>query len=37
LTEAAARSGADALALAKAPATRHRNLRGVYWTVIEAG
>lgn len=33
----AARFGADALALAKDPATRHRNLRGVYWTVVEAG
>jgi len=33
----AARFGADAFAFAKDPATRHRNLRGVYWTVVEAG
>jgi hypothetical protein len=32
-----ARFGAGARALAKDPATRHRNVRGVYWTVVEAG
>jgi hypothetical protein len=33
----AARFGADALAFVKEPRTRDRNLRGVYWTVVEAG
>ena len=31
------RFGADALRFVQAPATRHRNLRGVYWKVVEAG
>lgn len=31
------RFGADARAFAAAPATRDRNLRGIYWTVVEAG
>jgi MOSC domain-containing protein YiiM len=33
----AARFGEDALRLVQDPPTRHRNLRGVYWTVVEAG
>ncbi len=33
----ATRFGADALAFVKDPRTRDRNLRGVYWTVVEAG
>lgn len=32
-----ARFGADALRFVQAPATRHRNLRGVYWRVLEPG
>lgn len=32
-----ARFGADALQFVNAPATRHLNLRGLYWTVIEPG
>jgi len=32
-----ARFGADAFRLVNAPSTRHLNLRGVYWRVIEAG
>jgi MOSC domain-containing protein YiiM len=31
------RFGEDALHLVQAPATRHQNLRGIYWRVIEAG
>ncbi|MBX3027908.1 MOSC domain-containing protein [bacterium] len=31
------RFGGDALRLVQAPATRHLNLRGVYWRVSEAG
>jgi MOSC domain-containing protein YiiM len=31
------RFGADALDLVQAPATRPRNLRGVYWKVVEPG
>jgi MOSC domain-containing protein YiiM len=31
------RFGGDALRLVQAPATRHLNLRGVYWRVLEAG
>jgi len=33
----AERFGADALAFVQDPATRDRNLRGIYWTVVEAG
>lgn len=33
----AARFGADALAFVKEPRTRDQNLRGMYWTVVEAG
>ncbi len=33
----AARFGADALAFAGDPRTRDQNLRGIYWTVVEAG
>jgi len=32
-----ARFGADALRFVQAPATRHQNLRGVYWKVVEPG
>jgi len=32
-----ARFGADALRFVQAPTTRHRNLRGVYWKVVEPG
>jgi|SRR5581483_1807681 hypothetical protein len=32
-----ARFGADALRFVNAPATRDRNLRGIYWKVVEAG
>ena len=32
-----ARFGGDALRFVQAPATRHLNLRGIYWRVIEAG
>ena len=32
-----ARFGMHALRFVQAPATRHRNLRGVYWKVIEPG
>ena len=31
------RFGADALVFVNAKPTRHRNLRGIYWKVIEAG
>lgn len=31
------RFGQDALRLVQARATRNRNLRGVYWRVVEAG
>lgn len=31
------RFGGDALRFVQAPATRHLNLRGIYWRVIEAG
>jgi len=31
------RFGGDALRLVQAPDTRHLNLRGIYWRVIEAG
>jgi len=31
------RFGADALRFVQAPATRHLNLRGIYWRVVEAG
>jgi hypothetical protein len=31
------RFGADALRFVQAPATRPRNLRGVYWKVVESG
>ena len=33
----ARRFGQDALRFVHAPATRHHNLRGIYWRVIEAG
>ena len=33
----AARFGADALAFVQDPRTRDQNLRGIYWTVVEAG
>jgi len=33
----AARFGADAFVFVREPRTRQRNLRGVYWTVVEAG
>jgi MOSC domain-containing protein YiiM len=33
----AARFGQDAVRFAQVPATRHLNLRGVHWRVIEAG
>jgi len=36
-TAPAKRFGAGALRFVQAPATRHRNLRGVYWKVIEPG
>ena len=32
-----ARFGADAFRFVQAPATRHRNLRGIHWKVIEPG
>jgi MOSC domain-containing protein YiiM len=32
-----ARFGEDALRFVQAPATRHQNLRGVYWKVVEPG
>src|SRR6266404_1503585 len=32
-----ARFGAGALRFVQAPTTRHRNLRGVYWKVVEPG
>jgi MOSC domain-containing protein YiiM len=32
-----ARFGRDAVRFVQAPATRHRNLRGVYWKVVEPG
>jgi hypothetical protein len=32
-----ARFGADALRFVQAKATRPRNLRGIYWTVVDAG
>jgi len=32
-----ARFGSDAVRFVQAPATRHRNLRGVYWKVVEPG
>jgi MOSC domain-containing protein YiiM len=32
-----ARFGADAHRFVQAPPTRHQNLRGIYWKVIEAG
>jgi len=31
------RFGADAFRFVQAPATRHHNLRGIYWRVLEAG
>jgi MOSC domain-containing protein YiiM len=31
------RFGADALRFVNAPATRHLNLRGLYWKVVQAG
>jgi MOSC domain-containing protein YiiM len=31
------RFGADALRFVQTPETRHHNLRGIYWRVIEAG
>jgi MOSC domain-containing protein YiiM len=31
------RFGGDALRFVQAPATRHLNLRGIYWRVVEAG
>jgi MOSC domain-containing protein YiiM len=31
------RFGTDALRFVQAPATRHHNLRGVYWKVVQAG
>jgi MOSC domain-containing protein YiiM len=31
------RFGQDALSLVQAPPTRHQNLRGIYWKVVEAG
>jgi MOSC domain-containing protein YiiM len=33
----ARRFGEDALRFVQAPATRHHNLRGIYWKVIAAG
>jgi MOSC domain-containing protein YiiM len=33
----AKRFGEDALRFVQAPATRHHNLRGIYWKVVEAG
>jgi MOSC domain-containing protein YiiM len=33
----AKRFGEDALRFVQAPATRHHNLRGIYWEVVEAG
>lgn len=33
----AARFGDDALQFVQTPATRHHNLRGIYWKVVSAG
>ena len=33
----ARRFGQDAVRFVQAPATRHHNLRGIYWRVVEAG